>query len=72
MYNMTEIKFKTNINCNHCLNKITPVLNAEKSITEWNVELANDDKVLTVKGENIDSNLVIESLSKVGYVAEII
>lgn len=69
---MTEIKFKTNINCNHCLNKITPVLNSEKSITEWDVELANDDKVLTVKGENINSNSVIESLSKVGYIAEII
>lgn len=69
---MTEIKFKTNVNCNHCINKITPVLNADSSITEWNVDLANEDKVLTVKGENVDGNSVIESLSKVGYMAEVV
>ena len=69
---MTEIKFKTNVNCNHCLNKITPVLNGDKSISEWNVDLTNEDKVLTVKGENVDGNSVIESLSKIGYIAEVI
>jgi copper chaperone len=69
---MMELKFKTNINCNHCINKITPVLNDDKSISEWKVDLTNDDKVLTVKGENVDSKLVIESLSKVGYAAEAI
>jgi copper chaperone CopZ len=69
---MKEIKFKTNVNCNHCINKITPMLNGDKSITEWNVDLTNEDKVLTVKGENVDENSVIESLSKVGYIAEVI
>jgi len=69
---MTEIKFKTNINCNHCINKITPVLNGDKSISEWNVDLTNEDKVLSVKGENVDGNSVIESLSKIGYIAEVI
>jgi copper chaperone len=69
---MTEIKFKTNVNCNHCINKITPVLNGDESITEWNVDLTNDDKVLTVKGENVDGDSVVQSLSKVGYLAEVI
>jgi len=69
---MTEIKFKTNVNCNHCINKITPLLNGDKSITEWNVDLTNEDKVLTLKGENVDENSVVESLSKVGYIAEVI
>lgn len=69
---MTEIKFKTNVNCNHCINKITPVLNGDKSINEWNVDLTNEDKVLTVKGEIVDGNGIIESLSKVGYIAEVI
>ncbi len=69
---MTEIKFKTNVNCNHCISKITPVLNGDTSITEWNVDLTNDDKVLTVKGDNVNGNVIIESLSKVGYIAEVI
>lgn len=67
---MAEIKFKTNVNCNHCINKITPVLNGEKSILEWSVDLSSEDKVLTVKGESIDTKIVVELLSGVGYIAE--
>jgi copper chaperone CopZ len=69
---MTEIKFKTNVNCNHCINKVTPVLNDEKTISEWSVDLSSDDKVLTVKGEAIDSNTIVKLLSNAGYIAEII
>ncbi len=69
---MTEIKFKTNVNCNHCINKVTPVLNEEKTISEWSVDLSSDDKILTVKGESIDSNTVVKLLSGAGYIAEII
>jgi copper chaperone CopZ len=69
---MTEIKFKTNVNCNHCINKVTPVLNDEKTISEWSVDLSSDDKVLTVKGEAIDSNTIVKLLSNAGYVADII
>ena len=67
---MTEIKFKTNVNCNHCINKITPVLNGEKAISEWSVDLSAEDKVLTVKGDSINSKLVVELLAGVGYIAE--
>lgn len=69
---MTEIKFKTNINCNHCINKVTPVLDSDTGISEWNVDLNSEDKILTVKGENPDVGRIIESLSGVGYLAETI
>lgn len=67
---MIEIKFKTNINCNHCISKITPVLDSDTGINEWNVDLKSEDKILTVKGENPDTGRIIESLSGVGYIAE--
>lgn len=67
---MTEIKFKTNINCNHCISKITPVLDSDTGISEWNVDLNSEDKILTVKGEDPDANRVVEALSGVGYFAE--
>lgn len=67
---MTEIKFKTNINCNHCIGKITPVLDSDSGINEWNVDLNSEDKILTIKGENPEVEKIITALSEVGYFAE--
>ncbi|MCI0474423.1 MAG: heavy-metal-associated domain-containing protein [Ignavibacteria bacterium] len=67
---MTELKFKTNINCNHCIKKITPLMDEEKKITEWKVDIENPDKILTVSGEEISEQLVKDVLAKAGYVAE--
>ncbi|MFA5010763.1 MAG: heavy-metal-associated domain-containing protein [Ignavibacteria bacterium] len=67
---MTEIKFKTNINCNHCISKITPVLDSDNGINEWNVDLNSEDKILTIKGENPEAEKIITALSEVGYFAE--
>jgi len=67
---MTEIKFKTNINCNHCLGKVTPVLDSDTGISEWSVDLNSVDKILTVKSENPDVNKIVKALSEVGYFAE--
>ena len=68
---MTEIKFKTNINCNHCLGKVTPVLDSDTGISEWNVDLNTEEKILTIKGEDLDSGKIIRYLSDVGYIAEL-
>lgn len=67
---MTELKFKTNVNCNHCIAKITPLLDAEHRISEWKVDIDNPDKIMTVKGDDINPGLVIETLAKAGYNAE--
>ena len=67
---MKELKFKTNVNCNHCIAKITPFLNDEKRVAEWSVDTANPDKILTVKGEEIDGQIVKDALAKAGYLAE--
>ena len=67
---MKELKFKTNVNCNHCIAKITPFLNDEKRIAEWSVDINNPDKILTVKGEKVDGQIVKDTLAKAGYFAE--
>ena len=46
---MNTLKFKSNINCTGCLSKVTPVLNDEKAIEKWDVDLEHDDRILTVK-----------------------
>ena len=67
---MNTIKFKTNINCDACLSKVTPVLNDNGEIGNWTVDLGNPDKILTVQAEALDEEELVHSLKKVGYKAE--
>jgi copper chaperone len=69
---MKELKFKTNVNCNHCIAKITPFMNEEKRIVEWSVDIENPDKIMTVKGDEADEQMVKDALAKAGYVGETI
>lgn len=67
---MKILKFKTNINCDACVAKVTPVLDGESSVEKWKVDTKNANKILTVEGENINEQELIESLDKIGYKAE--
>ena len=69
---MNELKFRTNVNCGHCIAKITPFMDEVKSISEWKVDTDSSDKILTVKCEDGTGKVVIETLGKAGYTAEII
>lgn len=68
---MKTLKFKTNINCEACVAKVTPVLNGNTSVEKWEVDTKNPSKILTVEGKNITSSEVIQSLAKIGYKAEV-
>lgn len=64
---MKKAVFKTNINCGSCVAKVTPFLEKAASIDEWNVDTANKDKLLTVKGSNIDPAEVQQLVQQAGY-----
>jgi len=40
------MKFKTTINCNGCLEKVTPVLENLPGIESWSVDLNDSEKIL--------------------------
>ncbi len=67
---MKTLKFKTNINCNGCLSKVTPVLNCTEGIENWNVDLENEAKILSVDVSATTSENIINELKKIGFVAE--
>lgn len=67
---MKTQKFKTNINCGNCLAKVTPMLNAEPKIKSWNVDLENDDRILTVESEDITPEEVFKTVIKAGFIAK--
>ena len=69
---MKTLKFKTNINCNNCIAAVTPHLYSAVQIKEWNVDITNPQKILTVSGEDISPEYVIKTVKQAGYKAEII
>lgn len=67
MENQTH-QFKTNINCGGCVRAVTPTLNGEQSITNWQVDTSNPDKVLTVTCA-LDEDEIIDLVEKAGFKA---
>jgi copper chaperone len=68
---METTKFKTNIKCAGCVEKVTPFLNEAIGEKNWKVDYIDPSKVLTVAGEK-DETKVIEALKKAGYKAELL
>jgi len=67
---MEQLKFKTSIKCTGCLNKVTPQLNNTHGIENWEVDLKNPDKVLTVNAQNASEEDVVKAVKKVGFEIE--
>ncbi|MFO7922707.1 MAG: heavy-metal-associated domain-containing protein [Bacteroidales bacterium] len=59
--------FKTNINCNACKSAVTPFLEKDSRIRKWEVDLGNPEKTLTVEGENITGNEIMDLIIEAGY-----
>ena len=65
-----ELKFKTNIKCMGCVDKVTQALNGAVGAGNWEVDLQSPDKSLTVKTEDAGADTVVAALATVGYKAE--
>ncbi len=64
---MKTLRFKTNINCSNCVRAVTGFLNDVRSIQEWSVDTENPDKILTVKGEDVMAEAVVEAVEEAGF-----
>lgn len=67
---MKEVKFKTNIKCTGCLAKVTPHMQELTELEEWNVDIYNPHKILTVKGPEGFESDVIDAVKAAGFNAE--
>ena len=66
---MEALKFKTNIKCTGCLAKVTPALNETVGEDNWEVDLEDPNKTLTVVAD-APENEVIAAIKEAGYEAE--
>lgn len=67
---MKQYQFKTNINCGGCVAKVIPLLNANEEIKDWNVDINNPSKILTVQTDTMKEDEIRELVSKTGFKAE--
>ena len=65
-----KYQFKTNIMCGSCIAKVTPYLNANNEIKNWEVDTQNPNKVLTVETDNLNNERVREIVQQAGFKAE--
>ncbi|MBN9283893.1 MULTISPECIES: cation transporter [Flavobacterium] len=63
---METMKFKTNINCSGCVQKVTPVLDPLVGENNWKVETENPKKILTVTSDVPESTLM-EQVKSAGF-----
>jgi copper chaperone CopZ len=68
---MKTAKFKTNIKCSGCVAQVTPFLDSVAGKDNWQVDIQNPDKVLTVSADGqLSEGAVIEAVTKAGFKAE--
>ena len=70
--NDKTLKFKTNINCSGCVEKVTPFLNDANGICHWDVDTTNRDKILSVHSEGITEEEVIQKVQDAGFKIELL
>jgi len=67
---MEALKFKTDIKCSGCIAKATFDLDETVGKSNWEVDVANPQKILTIKNPGITELQVLEAVKKAGYKAE--
>lgn len=65
------MKFKTNVMCGACIEKVTPHLNKAVGEGNWEVDTKDPKKILTVKNDNVTSSDVVNALTNAGYKSEV-
>jgi len=66
---METKKFKTNIKCSGCVATVTPHLNEAVGEANWQVDITDPSKILSVNGDATESK-VVEAVQKAGFKIE--
>ncbi len=67
---METMKFKTTIKCSGCVAQVSPSLDKLAGKGNWEVDLKDPERVLTVSGGEILPEEVARAVNEAGYKAE--
>lgn len=62
-----KLQFKTNINCGNCVRAVTGFINEVQGIETWAVDTENPEKILTVEGQDVTTEAIIEAVEEAGF-----
>lgn len=64
---MERLTVKTDLHCEHCVQKVTPLLNEAHEVKNWSIDTEEGVKTLSVVGDGINPVYLQQLLSKEGY-----
>jgi copper chaperone CopZ len=68
---MEELTIKSDLHCSSCVKTIEPILSADTNIDEYDIDLEHPDKLISIKGSNLNGQRIISEIQNAGYAAEI-
>jgi copper chaperone CopZ len=68
---MEAIVLSTDLHCDSCVSKVNPILKEDPSIQQYDINLDHPEKLVTIKGSSLNSELLISKFGDVGFHAEI-
>lgn len=66
---MEYLEFKTNIKCSDCVANATPYLDEAVGQGNWNVNVTDPSKVLTVNADKTKQEEIVKAVENAGYKA---
>ena len=69
---MNKLIFRTNAKCAGCTAKIDIELGKSFPQANWSFDLSSPERTLTVTGQDISAERIIEAVASAGYRAEIL
>lgn len=64
------MKFKTNLKCDGCIAKVTSILDQSAGAGNWQVDLSNPLRILTIENDEVSPVAIKAGLGTAGYQAE--
>ena len=61
------LRFKTNINCGGCIKAVTPALNKLAGEKNWEVDISDQEKTLSVISETLNPQDVMQTIRAAGF-----
>ena len=62
--------FKTNIETEDAYKEVASLLNTKQSVIDWNIDKEDIDKVLRIESELNNTEEIITSINKAGFICE--
>lgn len=70
---MNTLTFKTNIKCSGCIATATPFLDKVAGKNNWEVDVANPEKILRIEADHsVTAEQVIKAVKEAGYKADLL